>query len=66
MTAEYRWTPMRKAQVIDQVESGNLSIDAACALYGMSEDELAEWRRRYVDGGVRGLSALRQPRREKR
>ena len=47
-----RWTYKHKAEVVERVSRGNISRAEALARYGLSEDELAEWERRFAEGGA--------------
>lgn len=51
-----RWVARRKAAVVAAVEGGMLTQEEACDLYGLSEEELDEWRSAL---GKHGLNALR-------
>ena len=51
-----RWVARRKAAVVAAVDGGMLTQEEAFDLYGLSEEELGEWRRAL---GTHGLSALR-------
>jgi len=62
-----RWLPQRKAEVMDAVRGGFLSLDDALDRYALSIDEYLAWQRRI---GIFGLAGLRvngtQPRRRVR
>lgn len=62
-----RWLPQRKAEVMDAVRGGFLSLDDALDRYALSIDEYLAWQRRI---GLFGLAGLRvngtQPRRRVR
>ena len=51
-----RWVTRRKAEVVAAVRGGLLSLDEACARYGLSVEEFLSWQMS-IDRG--GLSALR-------
>ena len=51
-----RWVIRRKAEVVAAVRGGLLSLDEACARYGLSVEEFLSWQMS-IDRG--GLSALR-------
>ena len=51
-----RWSPHRKASVVNGVRNGALSLDEACQRYQLSADEFLAWQRA-VDG--HGIGALR-------
>jgi hypothetical protein len=50
-----RWTAFRKAEVVAAVKGGLLTAEEACAWYGLSIEELDEWRRATECAGVLGL-----------
>lgn len=50
-----RWTPRRKAAVLEGVRSGILSLSGACLRYGVSEEELESWDRAMKRHGIVGL-----------
>jgi hypothetical protein len=50
-----RWVPSQKAVVVIAVQSGFLSLDAACKRYALSEEEFRTWERAYAGAGLRGL-----------
>ena len=59
-----RWVASRKAAVVAAVRAGLLTVMEACRRYGLSREEFAEWERRYVSEGLKGLRArsrLRPP-----
>jgi transposase-like protein len=55
-----RWSPKRKATIVQAVRSGALSIKEACRRYSLSEAELADWLNRYAVEGRRGLSVTKR------
>ena len=57
--ATIRWVIRRKAEVVAAVRGGLLSLDEACARYGLSVEEFLSWQMS-IDRG--GLSALRTTR----
>lgn len=57
-----RWTAARKARLLNAVDAGVLSLVDACARYGLSFDEVNEWRDRYYTAGYEGLKATQQRR----
>jgi hypothetical protein len=65
-----RWSAHRKAEVLALVECGLLSVDDACARYGISLDEFLSWKSLSRVAGVRGLHVNRiqdhRPRRAER
>jgi hypothetical protein len=54
-----RWVPRRKAQVVAAVRGGLLSIEEACARYGISLDEMSCWQMAVERSGMRGLRVTR-------
>ena len=54
-----RWDSKRKAQVVEAVRTGRLSLDQACEVYAMSVDELSSWQRLLERHGAKGLMATR-------
>ena len=50
-----RWTPKRKAEIIEAILNGRLIPVDAIKQYGLSEEELAAWLRDYLDHGREGL-----------
>jgi CheY-like chemotaxis protein len=52
-----RWVARRKAQVIDAIQLGRLSIEEACRLYRLTVEELAGWQRAFLRHGLNGLKA---------
>src|SRR3954447_26008937 len=65
-----RWVAGRKAEVLTAVDCRLLSVDEACARYGISLDEFLYWKSAVGRAGVRGLSVKRvqdhRPRRVER
>ncbi|PHS74831.1 MAG: hypothetical protein COB59_11900 [Rhodospirillaceae bacterium] len=54
-----RWDSKRKAQVVEAVRTGRLSLDRACEIYTMSVDEFSNWQRLLDSHGAKGLMATR-------
>jgi len=52
-----RWTARRKLEVIEALQAGQITREAIQQL-GISDEELAEWERRY-NGGDRMLARSR-------
>ncbi len=50
-----RWVARRKADVVAAVRGGLLSVDQACARYGLSEEELTSWQDLVDAYGLQGL-----------
>jgi transposase-like protein len=56
----HRWTARRKAEVVEAVRSGRLTLKEACRHYALSAEEFAAWERALERRGVGGLMAGRQ------
>lgn len=56
-----RWTPRRKAAVINGLRAGVLREDEAVRDYGLSRAELLSWAVMYDTHGVRGLGVRTGP-----
>ena len=54
-----RWVARRKAEVVSAVRGGLLSIDDACARYGLSVDEFLSWTKAIDNFGMQGLRTTR-------
>jgi hypothetical protein len=54
-----RWTPQRKAKVIDDIANGVLTLEQACEQYDLSIDEIAAWQETLARHGVNGLRVTR-------
>jgi hypothetical protein len=54
-----RWDTKRKAQVVNAVCAGHLSLDRACEIYAMSVDEFLSWQSLLERYGAKGLMATR-------
>lgn len=54
-----RWGIRRKAAVVNAIEVGLLSFEAACDRYDLSNEELESWVRRLSAHGVGGLRVTR-------
>ena len=54
-----RWVARRKAQVVDAVRCGALSLEEACRRYSLSVEEFLSWQRDLSHHGVSGLRATR-------
>lgn len=51
-----RWTPGRKACLLELIRRGALTADDACQRYGIDPDELASWQSRMASFGAEGLA----------
>lgn len=54
-----RWVVRRKAEVVAAVSGGLLSVDQACARYGLTLEEFATWQRAVDRSGMAGLRVTR-------
>jgi hypothetical protein len=54
-----RWVMRRKAQVVQGVRKGLLTMEEACARYRISEEEFKNWMRLLDGHGVRALRVTR-------
>jgi transposase-like protein len=54
-----RWVVRRKAAVVAAVRRGRLTIEEACRVYQLSEEELLSWDRAFEFHGLAGLRATR-------
>ncbi|HEX8468540.1 MAG TPA: DUF1153 domain-containing protein [Allosphingosinicella sp.] len=54
-----RWVVRRKAEVVAAVNGGLLSVDEACARYGLTLEEFASWQRAVDRSGMPGLRVTR-------
>ena len=52
-----RWVARRKAAVVKAVCSGKITLEKACQLYQLSEEEFHSWQRTFETSGVDGLRA---------
>jgi len=50
-----RWVPQRKAEVVDAVRCGFISLDEACKRYALSIEEFLAWQHRIDLFGLAGL-----------
>jgi len=54
-----RWVVRRKAAVVAAVRSGGLTMQEACRVYQLSEEEFLCWERAFENHGLAGLRATR-------
>jgi hypothetical protein len=54
-----RWVARRKAQVVEAIQSGRLSLDEARRRYRLSVEEFGAWKHALYRFGVQGLRAAR-------
>jgi hypothetical protein len=55
-----RWTAARKAQVVSAVSLGLLTEQDVLQRFSISSEEIADWRRRLLLHGFRGLQGFRE------
>lgn len=60
LTARVRWTQGEKSNICRALVGGLVTAAELTAAHGLSEDELAEWLRRYASRGVNGLKQQRR------
>src|SRR5215813_13504073 len=54
-----RWVIRRKAEVVAAVESGRITVEEACRVYQLTEEELLSWQRAFEIYGLPGLRTTR-------
>jgi hypothetical protein len=54
-----RWVIRRKAAVVAAVRSGGITLEDACRLYQLSEEEFLSWVRAFEIYGLAGLRTTR-------
>lgn len=54
-----RWVAARKAQVVEAIQSGQLTLDEAWRRYRLSVEEFGAWKRALFRAGVQGLRVAR-------
>jgi len=54
-----RWVARRKAQVVQAVRAGRLTLDQACERYRLSPEEFLAWERTITRHGIAGLRVTR-------
>jgi hypothetical protein len=54
-----RWTPRRKAKVLDDIANGVITLEQARRQYDLSIDEIAEWQKMHARDAVYGLRVTR-------
>ena len=52
----FRWTPKRKAVVVEAVREGGLSANDVVERLAVSAEELASWQSQFAKHGLAGLS----------
>jgi hypothetical protein len=61
-----RMTAKRKRAILKALDADQLSPETATDFYRLSAEEIAEWRRYYERGGLRGLCATKLQHHRKR
>jgi uncharacterized protein DUF1153 len=54
-----RWVVRSKAAVVVAVNSGKITLEQACELYQLSEEELLSWKHTFETYGLAGLRTTR-------
>ncbi|MGB0683083.1 MAG: DUF1153 domain-containing protein [Magnetovibrionaceae bacterium] len=54
-----RWVIRRKAEVVNGVRTGVITLEEACDRYKLSVDEFLSWQRLLDDHGLPGLRTTR-------
>jgi len=54
-----RWVVRRKAAVVAAVRSGAITMEEACSVYQLSEEEFISWERAFESYGLAGLRTTR-------
>ena len=54
-----RWVVRRKAAVVAAVRSGGMTMEEACRVYQLSQEEFLSWERAFENHGLAGLRATR-------
>jgi hypothetical protein len=54
-----RWSPQRKASVVQAVRGGLIGLEEACLRYQLSAEEFLEWQQALKVHGIGGLSVTR-------
>ena len=54
-----RWVMRRKAEVVTAVRAGLISLEDACARYGLTHEEFLGWQKALDRHGMKGLSTTR-------
>ena len=54
-----RWVVRRKAAVVIAVKTGMITIEQACQIYQLTEEELLSWTQAFETYGFAGLRATR-------
>lgn len=54
-----RWVMRRKAQIVEGVRNGVISLEEACRRYNLTIEEFLSWQRLIERHGMRGLRTTR-------
>ena len=54
-----RWVASRKAEVLEAIGNGSLSLEEACTRHALTTDEILSWRTAYGRYGLDGLRAMK-------
>src|SRR6516162_4553305 len=54
-----QWTPRRKAELVEAVKSGKMTLEEACRRHQVTEEEFSAWRRLYDSHGLPALRTTR-------
>lgn len=54
-----RWVIRRKAQVVEAVQAGMLTVEEVCSRYSVSLEEFRSWQRSFERHGLYGLRTTR-------
>ena len=54
-----RWVVRRKAAVLVAVSSGMITVEQACQVYQLTEEELLSWKHAFETHGFAGLRTTR-------
>jgi exonuclease VII small subunit len=54
-----RWVAKRKAQVVEAIQNGQLTLDEAWRRYRLGVEEFGAWKRALLRAGVKGLGVAR-------
>ena len=54
-----RWVVRRKAAVVVAVKSGKLTLEQACQVYQLTEEEFLSWKHAFETHGFAGLRTTR-------
>jgi two-component system, cell cycle response regulator CtrA len=53
------WTPRRKAEVVEDVKNGKMTLEETLRRHRLTEEEFLAWQRRYDEHGLPGLHSTR-------